>query len=136
METKTPILSLFLSILYVFQFKRCTHLVTTSLPPSKRSGILFAKRKTLNPGFTSRPPSETQASTTSGCPPQAKAGAQNDAIHSGPSSFMMPKRRLYSPAGERHEPSGSSKRASAKSCCILVACLSVTSDGCMSVSKP
>ena len=116
MLTKTPILSLFLSILYEPQFRRCTHRVTTSEPPSKSSGMRFANRNTLNPALTSFPPRLTHASTMSGWPPHANAGPTYDAIQSGASSFMMPRRRLYSPAGDRQSPLGSAKRAYDNSC--------------------
>mmetsp|Transcript_14936 Transcript_14936/g.64016 ORF Transcript_14936/g.64016 Transcript_14936/m.64016 type:complete len:264 (+) Transcript_14936:555-1346(+) len=136
METNTPILSLFLSILYEPQFNRCTHRVTTSEPPSNKSGMRLAKRNTLCPAFTSLPPSETHASTMSGCPPHASAGPTKDAIQSGPSSFMIPKRKLYSPAGDKHSPLGSAKRAYDSNCCTRVACVSVTSRGAVVCSNP
>ena len=54
-------------------------------------------------------------------------GPTYDAIQSGASSFMMPRRRLYSPAGDSQSP-GSAKRAYDNSCqCAWFA--SVTSFG-------
>ena len=72
----------------------------------------------------------------SGCPPHASAPPTYEAIQSGASSFMIPSRRLYSPAGDKQSPLGSAKRAYESSCCTRVACVSETSRGFVVWSNP
>mmetsp|Transcript_2745 Transcript_2745/g.8219 ORF Transcript_2745/g.8219 Transcript_2745/m.8219 type:complete len:216 (+) Transcript_2745:1260-1907(+) len=92
-------------------------LVMTSEPPSNRSGMRFAYRKILMPDLTLRPPILTAASTMKAWPSKTPTEPPYVATISGRISFITPRRRLYSPAGDRCFPSGSGKRTSWSSWC-------------------
>mmetsp|Transcript_45646 Transcript_45646/g.97242 ORF Transcript_45646/g.97242 Transcript_45646/m.97242 type:complete len:304 (-) Transcript_45646:795-1706(-) len=121
--TKTPILSWFCRILYAPQLmRRLLTCVATSPPPSKRSGMRLAKRWTVIPGLASRPPRQTPTSTSAGWPSTTHAVSWKVATQSGLSSFMMPKRKLYSPTGLRQSAGGSANLASRRICVSCTTC--------------
>jgi hypothetical protein len=100
-------------------------------PTSNSSGMRLAKRWMLRPGLMPRPPTDTAASTTKAWPSCTPTAPACVATISGRSSFMMPSRRLYSPAqgAQRGAHAGASRAASARvRGCVHLGCVHL--DGC------